>query len=294
MATSLEFFEDPAAFLAVAADHLARDCVLNTVVATIALREAGEGAGQSPGVPHWYVAARSADGSVTGVAMRTAGFEPFPLFVLPMPEEAAVGLARTLHDRGEGVGGVNGALPAASQVAETAAQLAGRTARLAVHTRLFELREVVVPRRPAGSLRRAREDDAELVTRWYRAFHREADEQAGRRPGTLGEPAAGREEVLQRIRGGRVFLWELEGETVHLTAANPPSFGAARIGPVFTPAEHRGRGYASAAVAEVSQLILDEGSRPCLFTDQANPVSNRIYQELGYRPVADMANLLVE
>jgi predicted GNAT family acetyltransferase len=90
-----------------------------------------------------------------------------------------------------------------------------------------------------------------------------------------------------------VYLWEVDGEVVHLTSANPPAFGAARIGPVYTPARQRGRGYAGAAVAQVSQLILDEGARPCLFTDQANPVSNRIYQRIGYEPVVDMANLLV-
>ena len=69
--------------------------------------------------------------------------------------------------------------------------------------------------------------------------------------------------------------------------------GVARIGPVYTPKEHRGHGYASRAVAEVSQLLLDRGVRCCLFTDQANPTSNRIYESIGYRPVVDMVNLLV-
>ena len=81
---------------------------------------------------------------------------------------------------------------------------------------------------------------------------------------------------------------------MHLTGANAPAFGVARVGPVYTPNEQRGRGYASAAVAEVSQRILAGGARACLFTDQANPISNRIYEALGYRPVVDMANLLVE
>jgi hypothetical protein len=35
------------------------------------------------------------------------------------------------------------------------------------------------------------------------------------------------------------------------------------------------------------------GRAVCLFTDQANPTSNRIYQALGYPPVVDMANLLI-
>ena len=33
--------------------------------------------------------------------------------------------------------------------------------------------------------------------------------------------------------------------------------------------------------------------RCCLFTDQANPISNHIYEALGYRPVVDMVNLTI-
>ena len=39
--------------------------------------------------------------------------------------------------------------------------------------------------------------------------------------------------------------------------------------------------------------MLAEGARVCLFTDQANPTSNKIYAALGYRPVVDMANLVI-
>jgi predicted GNAT family acetyltransferase len=81
---------------------------------------------------------------------------------------------------------------------------------------------------------------------------------------------------------------------VHLTAASKPSYGVSRIGPVYTPREHRGRGLASNAVAQVSRLLRDSGERACLFTDQANPTSNKIYEAIGYRRVVDMANLRVE
>jgi predicted GNAT family acetyltransferase len=66
-----------------------------------------------------------------------------------------------------------------------------------------------------------------------------------------------------------------------------------RVGPVYTPPAERGRGWASNAVAEVSHRIQAEGARVCLFTDQANPTSNKIYAALGYRPVVEMANLVI-
>ncbi|MEZ5093819.1 GNAT family N-acetyltransferase [Nocardioides sp.] len=80
---------------------------------------------------------------------------------------------------------------------------------------------------------------------------------------------------------------------VHLTDASEPSFGVSRVGPVFTPREHRGRGYAAAAVALVSARLLEQGVRVCLFTDQANPTSNALYERLGYRRVVDMAEYVV-
>jgi predicted GNAT family acetyltransferase len=37
----------------------------------------------------------------------------------------------------------------------------------------------------------------------------------------------------------------------------------------------------------VSRRILDSGSAACLYTDLANPTSNKIYAAIGYEPVAD-------
>jgi hypothetical protein len=293
----LEFFEDPGAFLAVAGEHLVAEPVVGTVVATEAERAERRGTAPTDGRPNWYVVARDA-GGVVGVAMRTAPFVPHPLFLMPMPDEAAWLLAGELHRRGERVGGANGALPAARTFVDETARLIGGSVRVVMHTRLFELGELSVPPSPPGALRLVTEDEAELALDWFRAFHRDADEQAGRRPGDghgdgHGETTFGIDDILVRIRGEQLWFWD-DGGPVHLTGANAPAFGVARVGPVYTPNERRGRGYAAAAVAEVSQRIVAGGARACLFTDQANPISNRLYEALGYRPVVDMANLLVE
>jgi predicted GNAT family acetyltransferase len=57
---------------------------------------------------------------------------------------------------------------------------------------------------------------------------------------------------------------------------------------VYTPPEWRGKGYASACVAALSQLCLDSGYQFCmLYTDLANPTSNSIYQKIGYQPIGE-------
>lgn len=61
-----------------------------------------------------------------------------------------------------------------------------------------------------------------------------------------------------------------------------------RVGPVYTPAPFRGRGYAGAATVEVGRVALASGvDDVLLFTDLSNPTSNGLYQRIGYRPVAD-------
>lgn len=293
---TVDFTGDPATFLAAAEPHVALDPVLTTVVSSVTHRavEDDERGKPPPEHPRWWAVVRDGAGEVVGIAMRTAPFAPYPLFVLPMPDGAALALARALHDRGEEVRGVNGALPAARAVADETARLAGGTASVHEHTRLFELGDLVEPAPVPGRLRLAAESDAPLALRWFQAFEADAAEQAGRADD--GEIAGyqSEDDMRERIAAGRVWFWEDEtGEAAHLTGFNPPSFGVARVGPVYTPKAHRGRGFASAAVAEVSRRLRADGARVCLFTDRANPTSNRIYQAIGFVPVVDMANLVV-
>ncbi len=291
----LQFYRDPGEFLAVTADYLAAEAVVSTVVTTIAHRMSLQ---QTDGIPqpdrNWWLVVRDESGVVVGAGMRTASFVPYPLFLLPMPDAAAVALGRGLHERGEEVLAINGALPAVELCAAEMSRLGGGQVQVSQHTRLHELGELVWPAPVPGGLQVATEDDMDLVTEWFGAFMGDADEQAGRPRGASAHNVPDRVEMLRRLRAGSVWFWIDEtGERVHLTGANPPSFGVARVGPVYTPPAQRGRGWASNAVASVSRQIQDSGARVCLFTDQANPTSNKIYAALGYRPVADMANLVI-
>jgi GNAT superfamily N-acetyltransferase len=295
----LTFLTDPQDFLTSAAEFLAADPVLSTVVATVTTRVRDQLAdGQvAPDDRRWWVVVHDASGRVVGSAMRTAPSPPFPPYLMPMPAEAAGQLARELYERGEEVGGVNGALPAIRVFADTYAGLTGAAVSVGMHTRLFELGDLQAPPPVPGRLRPARDRDLDLAVEWFEAFGRDADEQAGRPPGAHSETGGGypdRDGIVRRIHNGRLWFWEDDdGTPVHLTGANPPAFGVARIGPVYTPGEFRRRGFAGAAVAEVSANLRANGERVCLFTDQANPTSNKIYQAIGYRPVVDMANLRI-
>ncbi|WP_372736320.1 GNAT family N-acetyltransferase [Nocardioides sp.] len=296
MALGTRFTEDPREFLQDAGHLLAADPVVGNVVAVATDRAVVE---DRAGLarrdhPRWWVTIHDPDGDVVGAAMRTAPFAPHPMFVLPMPRASVDALTEALLERGEGVRGLNGVLPATGQMADRLAAAYGGVASVHEHTRLHELGDLVMPTQPAGRLRPATRDDAPLALTYYLAFFEDAARQAGRDVPHQGAGGVDEASVRQRIDAGSVWLWEDEhGEVVHLTAFSGPAFGVARIGPVYTPEDNRGRGYASATVAALSRWLRERGSRVCLFTDQANPTSNKIYAALGYRPVTEMANLVI-
>ncbi|MGO8948636.1 MAG: GNAT family N-acetyltransferase [Ktedonobacterales bacterium] len=150
--------------------------------------------------------------------------------------------------------------------------------------RIYQLEVVRPVIGVSGSLRPVSLGDSELLVNWLAAFFAEALHQP--------DSVSTAEEWVERLFRSslrQVYLWEDGTKSVSLVGCSGRTPNGRRIGPVYTPAELRGRGYASAATAALSQLLLGRGCRYCfLFTDLANPTSNHIYQEIGYQPVADV------
>ena len=294
MGYALEFVADPDAFLAAAAPLLSAEPVRCTVIASVTARYARTGGGDRPAgaPPPWWAVVRDDDGRPVSAAMRTAPLPPYPPYLLAMPDEAAVLLARTLHERGEVVEVVNGYVPTTDVFgAETIARSGGSPSETE-RTSLYEVAELVEPAPVPGRLRIARADELDLVQGWFDAFGPDASEQAGRAdPHPQIET---RESTRARIDAGDVWVWETpDGTPVNVTAFNPASFGVARVGPVYAPREHRGHGYAAAAVAAMTRRLLDDGARVCLFADAQNTTSTGVYVRLGYRPVAVTGGLRI-
>jgi hypothetical protein len=165
----------------------------------------------------------------------------------------------------------------------------GPAAQRQLGERIYRLRDVSPPRPVPGVMRPARPADRDLVAQWVYDFEFEA---LGEDDRAEADAAADR---WIAGRGRTLFLWDLDGKAVSLTGVGGPTPHGIRIGPVYTPPDRRGRGYASALVAAVTQAQLDAGKTfVFLFTDLANPTSNRIYQAIGYEPVTDFDVYLFE
>lgn len=278
---------DAAGFLAAAGSFLRAERARNTVLLTVtetaiadpshfAADETDPDKGPLFG---WWTAD---DGAVGGAFLHTP---PFPVLLTAMPLAAAAELAaRTL---GRPLAGVNAYDEVATAFAAAWADApdgSGATRRrVTVHRRmrLYRLDGLVWPDPvPAGTPRTAGDGDAALLTEWVTAFADEVHETEG------ADHAAA---VRERLSYGGLTLWETDGDgPVSLAGFTRQVAGMVRIGPVYTPPRLRGHGYASAATAEVSQAALAAGAdEVLLYADLANPVSNSIYQRIGYREVED-------
>ena len=92
--------------------------------------------------------------------------------------------------------------------------------------------------------------------------------------------------------GDRFVLWDVDGTPVSMAMLRAPAAGVSRIGPVFTPRTERGHGYGSAVTAAAADLAHRSGTPDVvLFADLANPVSNAIYQRIGFEAVADSVRI---
>jgi GNAT superfamily N-acetyltransferase len=148
----------------------------------------------------------------------------------------------------------------------------------------YQADSVTPPQGVPGGARRYCDGDRELAERWCTAFVEEALPD--------GTPERPSDIVDSRVTDphGGLMLWEdAHGEPVSLAGFGGATPNGIRIGPVYTPPELRGRGYASALVAELTASLFAGGRRFCfLFTNLGNPTSNSIYQQVGYRPVTDV------
>jgi uncharacterized protein len=156
---------------------------------------------------------------------------------------------------------------------------------------VFALERVQSAPDPPGAARTATQADEPLLLEWMADFAEEVLEEGD--PGRV-EAAKIVKQRLTAADGG-FLVWEDAGEPTSMAGWGGPTPNGIRIGPVYTPPELRGRGYATALTAELSQRLLDGGQRFCfLFTDLANPTSNAIYERIGYVRVGESAMISFE
>lgn len=271
MAVEVVQLFDPEAFLARAEPLLLADEARHNLILGLA--------GTLRDHPHVYPESAlwlvERAGTVVGASLRTP---PHNLVLARGSDDAVAALARSIEGP---LPGIVGAVPEVDRFVAAWGARAVPRARQGI----YALHTVVPPPRPApGSPRTATRADRPLLLEWWRTFAVEA----------LDDSAPDEERIARSVDhklaepAGGIALWEDGGRAVSAVGFGSPTPTGVRIGPVYTPPELRGRGYASALTAHVSAQQLAAGRRFCfLYTNLANPTSNKIYVEIGYERVCD-------
>jgi uncharacterized protein len=232
----------------------------------------------------WVVEATD---DVVGAALRTP---PHNLVVAdPLADGALDALAGHLSSAGVILTGIVANRPHADEFARCWATATGTSTSLRVSQGVYALRVVRDMSVAAGGSRLATEPDGELLVRWLRDFSIEALPEADQDESRMQRM------LHARLTGGEnegLWFWEAGGGPISLAGFGGPTPNGMRIGPVYTPPAHRGHGYATSLVAELSARQLARGRRFCfLYTDLSNPTSNAIYERIGYERVCESAEI---
>jgi len=132
--------------------------------------------------------------------------------------------------------------------------------------------------------RKAEIKDKEILKRFTQEFYNEA----------LNEVLT--DEVLEEkfynyLEKG-YYVLEKNGKVVAQTVLSRALKNGKCVSGVYTPKEERGKGYAYNLVYRVSKEFLENGAKYCvLFTDDSNPISNHVYEKIGYVRKVDTFDL---
>ena len=224
----------------------------------------------------WLV--EQTDGQLLGGALRTP---PFPLQFSVMDDTVLQALGRRVLEDDPECPGVIGLAPKVQLLAHSM-EPADSPAKTRLHMTLYGLIELKV--KPKGGLtyRKAELNDFDLVSRWMHRFIIDCD---------LPERPLPEKRLREELETGRIDLGLNEdGEPVLMFKAIViEDTRILRIGAVYTPDEHRGRGYATEGLADaIDRKLGVEIEVVTLFADKNNPVSNRMYLNLGFVRSADV------
>lgn len=213
-------------------------------------------------------------------ALMFCSVHPFNLCVYSMgsPQEDYYikELAQYLHTHNLPIKGITAKDTLCMSFLETYQALSHQEVKLELAMDIMELKKLSPINLAKGSIRKASLNELDLITRWEILFAKEA----------LNKDVE--EGVLERVRKkielGIIYLYfnEQDEPVSMLNAARKLENGMV-FNEIYTPVRYRGKGYAQTNVHLASKMYLEQGNQFCaLFVDKTNPISNRVYEKVGY------------
>ncbi|UCE14254.1 MAG: GNAT family N-acetyltransferase [Candidatus Heimdallarchaeota archaeon] len=199
-------------------------------------------------------------------------------------------LVDTLSTKEENIPGVLGFKEGAWKFARAWASEHKKSVVLNMHERIYQLKSINPQTLGDNTFEEAKQSHTKVLIEWMKEFIIEA------------MPHKSQEDIInsqrrmkEAITRGEVFILRVNDQIVSMAKKAGSTPNGRTINAVYTPPSFRRRGYATEVVAKLCQNILDEGKKYCyLFTNLANPTSNSIYMQIGFKPVIDVDELLFQ
>ena len=227
--------------------------------------------------PHLWLVENS-DGELIGGACRTP---PHPLQFSVMEEDVFRALASQVLRDDPSCPGVIGPAPQVRTLAN-AFEPRDNPTEVRLTMTLYGLTKLQVKPKGRLTLRKAESADFELVAAWLHRFAIDCN---------LPDGPMASDRIRRELDEGRIDLAldEAGKPVLMLKAVLLGETRTLRIGTVYTPDEERGKGYATESIAQVVERLLGkEVDAVTLFADKNNPISNRLYLNLGFEHYADI------
>ena len=193
--------------------------------------------------------------------------------------------AEEVYKIDKNIPGVNTEIDIGEKFSKYYCEVANKQFKLRIGMRILVLEKLLEPKlRDDVIYRKAEEKDKEILKQFVKEFHKEG----------LNEDVS--EEKLETgfYKHLKTGYWVLEkdGKIVAQTVSSRQLEKGKCVSGVYTPKEERCKGYAYNLIYRVSKEFLDNGAEYCvLFTDDSNPISNHVYEKIGYERKVDTCDI---
>ena len=100
--------------------------------------------------------------------------------------------------------------------------------------------------------------------------------------------------ITGHMQNDELFVWVDDNDQIIATVNKILDGNYAKIAFVYTLPTHRRKGYAINLVHKVSQMLLDDGLIPILYTNGGYVASNECYKKIGYVQVGKLVDVCVD
>jgi uncharacterized protein len=266
-------FEDIRSFKAEVIPFLEQDEVVNNLALGLLVALKDE---QQPMV----MATVTREDTIVMILFQTSPKQIILSKAIELTSEEIHHLSTSLDEKLDDIPGFIGEKDLTSRLAKEITNLRNKIPFIQMNQRLYKIDKIEKKAFDTGRLIRMKLENLSLVKEWVYQFCIDIDEKMSNEDAEI--------KAKNLIEQGKVYGWEVEGEIVSMANASRPTKTNITVNFVYTPFAERKKGYASNCVSALTQLLLNSGfNTTSLYTDLDNPTSNKIYMEIGYKPIMD-------